>query len=246
MEHGSVEVKGPLAGRGVALHAGQQLVSSLAEQRLVVDRVSGPSASATTHELPPRTDAQEMRGATSAGQEERPLDGERPLTRGRRARANKLSQSNFAQLVIDGRFEDVLREARGAGIPRVLESAPLEELTALADAARYTRDNELARRALLTLQRRFPASSSGRSAAFFLARVSRGEDTLHWYERYLTREPRGAYASEALGHAMTLYAERGDLDRARAAARRYLALKSNGPYAGSARRVLEDGSSQGR
>jgi hypothetical protein len=246
MQHGSVEVKGPLAGRGVALRAGQQLTSSLSEQRLVVDRITEPNPAAVAVESAPSTREPAVDQAAPPRDDDESLAGNRALARGRAARARRGSQTDFAQLVIDGRFEDVVREARRRSIPRVLETAPLDELTALADAARYTRDNELARRALLGLQQRFPTSSSGRSAAFFLARVSQGEETLRWYERYLTREPKGAYASEALGHAMTLYAERGDIDRSRKAARRYLALKSGGPYASSARRILEDGSSQGR
>lgn len=237
MQHGSVEVHGPLAGRGVALRAGQRLTSSLSEQRMVVDRIE-PSLAAAD---PARATAMEASGSEPKGEEARG-----PSSQARAARSPRLTHRDFAQLVIDGRFEEVVREARRIGTPRVLESAAVDELTALADAARYTRENELARRALLALQRRFPSSSSGRSAAFFLARVSNGEESLRWVERYLTREPKGAYTSEALGHAMTLYRERGELERAKGAARRYLSLKPAGPYAASARRLLEDGSAQGR
>ena len=89
------------------------------------------------------------------------------------------------------------------GIDAVVADADGPALVALADAARYAGRNDLAERVLRAQRTRFPGTPAAGAAAFFLGRIAddRGAaaEGLDWYRRYLTEEPQGAYAAEALG-----------------------------------------------
>lgn len=144
---------------------------------------------------------------------------------------------DWAKKVAQGDFEGVLREAKQLGHARVLASANALDLTALADAARYARKTALGRDALLSLRARFPEAEMGRDSAFFLGRLSQGDEALNWYDRYLREQPAGTYVAQALGRSMMLRYEQGDSARAAQLAARYLGRFPSGPYAGSARKL---------
>ena len=113
-------------------------------------------------------------------------------------------------------------------------------IKALADAARYARRSDLARRALIAKRQRFAGSGGAREAAFFLGRLAEdnGGGALEWYDRYLSESPRGAYASQALGRKMMLvYQQRGEAAAA-PLARDYLGRYPAGPYASAARKIV--------
>jgi outer membrane protein assembly factor BamD (BamD/ComL family) len=50
------------------------------------------------------------------------------------------------------------------------------------------------------------------------------------FESYLAQRGASPYATEAIGRLMELYSGRGDTERARAMAERYLDRAPNGPY----------------
>jgi len=83
--------------------------------------------------------------------------------------------------------------AEARGIDATIAASPLPEIAALADAARYTGRNDLARRALLAERSRFPGSPEARSAAFLLGRMAEAGSpaaAIDWYDRYLaSRRP---------------------------------------------------------
>lgn len=120
-----------------------------------------------------------------------------------------------------------------ASVSRGLGELPAKELAELADQARLRGDSELAIRALNALLTRFPASPEARSGRFLLGRVYalKGEraKATEAFERYLA-SGRGAYENEAVGRLIELYSARGDVEKARAMARRYLAQAPSGPY----------------
>jgi len=62
--------------------------------------------------------------------------------------------------------------------------------------------------------------------------VSRGDSAaaVDAFESYLLRTPSGRYVNETRGRLMELYSKRGETERARAIAQRYLAATPNGPY----------------
>jgi hypothetical protein len=228
MHHGSVIVIGPSAPSGVALRAGQRLVASARTHRLVVEDWTPAVASAdpSAIQLPALANPA-------------PPDARESRARQRTPRESASSERDWAKKVAQGDFATVLREAKALGHARLLGNAHLSDLSALADAARYARQTQLGRSALVALRTRFPESESGRDAAFFLGRLSGGKDALKWYDRYLTEQPNGQYASQALGRSMMLHYERDEAERAAELGREYLRRFAEGPYATSARKLSQ-------
>jgi hypothetical protein len=148
----------------------------------------------------------------------------------------------WSKLVADGEFDRVIAEAQERGMHRVLSGAPLDDLVALSDAARYAGRGDLARSALLAMRDRFAASSAARTAAFLLGRLAEGgsaDSAIGWYDRYLAESPGGTFASEALGRKMLLLRARSPA-KARRLAEQYLGLFPKGAYAQVARDLLGD------
>ena len=141
-----------------------------------------------------------------------------------------------------GDFEAVVADAERRGLDRALTESTAADLAALADAARYARRPEVASRALSAQRTRYPGSTQARDAAFFLGGLAEGQKSdaaaLDWYDIYLGENPDGAYASQALGRKMMLLQRLRGAASARAVAAEYLARFPEGPYAGSASKLL--------
>ena len=187
MDSGVVSVTGPVSGGGIVLRAGQRLAIDLHEREAAARAV--PAAPAET---PPAADA--------------PAAGRSPA---QAAGSERWSPEAWAARLSEGRADLIVADARRIGLAKVLDRGSSEELAALASAARYQRDDALARRALLTQRHRFPRSTRAAEASFLLGRIDdeSGNDTrraLDWYDRYLREAPAGAYVSEALGRKMVV------------------------------------------
>jgi len=161
------------------------------------------------------------------------------------APAAAVDEASWSKLIAQGDFRGVLSDAERRGLERTLTAGSATDLTALADAARYLRRGELARRAYLAERERFPRSA-GREAAFFLGGLSEDESgvtarktALEWYERYLAESPHGTYVPQALGRQMVLVHKLRGVAAARSLASEYLARFPDGPYAAPARKLLE-------
>lgn len=241
MQTGAVIVTGPLAQSGIVLKAGQHLFGGVAEGRLTVEGgesavvAEAPVAAAAPAEPVPEP-AAVVPGVPS------------PVSPGPAPRAPGEPHA-WTKQVAQGHFADVLNEAEQRGLSRTLESGSLEELSALADAARYAGRSPLARRVLLAERQRFPGSAAARDAAFFLGRIAEdggGGSAVEWYERYVAESPRGAYASQALGRKMMLLYKQGGVAAASPLAGDYLARYPNGPYAAAARKIEQESPSAKR
>jgi TolA-binding protein len=140
---------------------------------------------------------------------------------------------------VAGRFAIILQQAKQRGLEPSLAEVSSDDLAALADAARYSRLDDVARRALLAQRRRFPQSARANDAAFLLGRLEETaqhpEIALAWYDRCLTEAPNGTYTSEALGRKMTVVQRLYGAARARPMADVYLRRFGNGTYAAAAR-----------
>jgi len=222
MIRGSVVVKGPLATWGVAVLAGEKLSVrghdhslSIVDQARVAD--------------PVEHDARPARAGSAQAQEPAP-----------RPSANGTSQS-WSVRVASGDYRSVLREAEEKDLDGTLTNGPLADLAALADAARYLRRDDIARRALVAERSRFPHSSEAHAAAFLLARLLEEEGDIlgaaTGYDRYLRESPRGSFAQEAMGRELALLRGRGDRTAALPVAQRYLREFPFGPYTQIARDV---------
>jgi hypothetical protein len=217
-------------------------VGALREERLVVEPVSQqavaeePTPEAAVAPFQARAPESTLRPLP----EESVADKLAVAHHDRAKRKTSNSDRGFALLVAQGRFAEVVASARRAGIVPILTHASASDLSALADAARYEGDDALARRALVSLRARFANTSGGRSAAYFLARISRGDAAVGWYTTYLKEQADGPFAAPALGGLMALHAERGATALAKRAAQGYLRRDPNGPYAATARKIAGD------
>ena len=129
-------------------------------------------------------------------------------------------------------------------MPHALEASSSDDLAALADAARYRRQDDLARRALDAQRRRFQGTPRAADAAFFLGRLDEkvGAGLVHalrWYDRYLEEAPGGSYAAEALGRKMVAVRDLYGVAQARTVADEYVRRFPRGSYAGAAQALRD-------
>ncbi len=236
MRSGKVEVRGPTADRVTALRAGDSV--ELFAHPAPAGSPPSESAAAPPAPLPVP--------ATAAPAEE---PAPEPVARSPRRRSAHLEGAEagpvtgaWPRLIAAGDFAAVVTDAQARGLDSVLAASSAGDLNALADAARYTRRNDLARQALLALRARFAGTPRASDAAFFLGRLAESADAsaqaaIHWYDTYLAESPRGPYAGEALGRQVAILA-RTDRARGRAAAAAYLERMPAGPEADLARSLL--------
>jgi hypothetical protein len=248
MTRGSVIVSGPLVGAGLTLKAGQRLESSVTSGRLLVhdlDAESAPSvasaaplAAAPATSPPPAdthgTSTEPSRASVGAQAAEAPaLSAPTPASS---VPPSGAATGAWRKKAASGAFGDVIDAAERRGLEATLATVSLDDLSALADSARYGRRSDLAKRALLAERSRFPHSSTARDAAFFLGRIAEdaGGNASEWYDRYLAESPHGSYASQALGRKMMLAYQQHGAAAARELALEYLERYPKGAYARSA------------
>jgi TolA-binding protein len=235
MERGTVEVSGPLSDGAISLRSGQHLVVRVRQRETLIrdtDDIESPppdlenavragDGSVDRAAEPPPSSL-----AASAGPKETPI-GKRALDR------------SWASELADGDFENIVRQAERRGLDTSLAEASSADLAALADAARYGRHDDVARRALLAQRRRFPLAPAARDASFLLGRLEEAQHdvsgALDWFDRYLDESPLGTYTSEALGRKMILIQQLYGDERARPVALEYLNRFAQGTYAARAR-----------
>jgi len=246
MVTGVVEVHGPSQGpasaRVLTLRAGESLELFAGEK---------PKPSAPVLERPAALETIPV--ANPPAETAPPLPAPAPprgMPNQLRHRASQAGQAlsapapvGWSSLIAQGDFAGVVKDAERRGLDVTLAAASAAELTALADAARYTKQTDLARQALLGLRARFAGTARASDAAFFLGRLAESPSSssgaaVTWYETYLRESARGPYAGEALGREMALLA-RTDRARARRSAQIYLERFPHGSQAELARSLLE-------
>lgn len=153
-------------------------------------------------------------------------------------------EDDWPLLVSRGKFEEVVEAAGRAGIDDVLSSNGVDDLKALAQAARYTGYTALALRSWVGIRERFGGHPAALHAAFFIGRIYDEMDersrARKWLDTYLFEAPEGTYASEALGRRLGLSRRMNEVDDTRRLARHYLERFPTGAYARAARGVLSD------
>jgi len=258
MQRGKIIVRGPLASGGLTMEAGQHLVANVKDGEIFLDATAGsetaallPHARAESPE-PTFADEPKMEPASPTAPAEAHAAHVRPGT-GRihaapavAAQGPQGADVTWSKLIAQGDFQGVLAAAEQRGLAQTIETGSAADLTALADAARYVRRSDIARRTLLAERDRFPRGT-GREAAFFLGGLAEDEsgvgaakNALEWYTRYLAENPRGTYAAQALGRQMMLVQKLRGTAAARPIATDYLARFPAGPYADSAKKLLQD------
>ncbi|HSY39831.1 MAG TPA: FecR domain-containing protein [Polyangia bacterium] len=253
LERGSVSVEGPVTGGPIAMRAGQRLTVAMHQSRVLlraiddhegdvaesdtttaapVAEVAPPPVLATTPATTPaRTPAPPSLAPEPAAA---PIRTAMRQPRPTRSWPSALASGDFAFII-----EDALRD-----LPRALDASSSDDLAALADAARYRRQDDLARRALDAQRRRFQGSPRAADAAFFLGRLDEKQGAglvhaLRWYDRYLNEAPSGSYVAEALGRKMVAVRDLYGVAQARTVADEYVRRFPHGSYAGAAQALRD-------
>jgi hypothetical protein len=232
---GVVRVHGPgLDGQGVRLAAGRSLH---------VDGGNGPAIAA--REEPAKIPATDVIATAALGVT--------AVSREARARSSAIGAGairpseppKWKELFEKGDYSGAMAAAEAAGLDEMLATADLDDLTKLADAARYARKGGDATRILVAVRARFAGSERSRIAAFLLGRVSMEiegspRDARRWFETYLAEDPDGPLAEEALGRLIDARKEAGARAGAREAATLYLTRHPDGVFADLARATLRE------
>jgi FecR-like protein len=241
LHRGSVTVEGPLVEAGVQVGAGQHLVANANAGTLqLMDELN---ASSSLDEIPPASlppsAVPPTWAPTASSRASAPPSSHRVAT----PASGRTDEPSWGARVAHGDFDAVIEDAERRGIDRSLAEASVVDLAALADAARYARRQDVARRALVAERTRYPGSVQARDAAFFLGGLAEAQKSdaaaLDWYDVYLRESTSGAYASQALGRKMMLVQRLRGTDGARPIGTEYLARFPDGPYAPSARKLLQ-------
>ena len=238
MQKGSVVVTGPMVEGGVAVGRHQHLSLRPDDPRIVLEKDVVPPA-----EAPPATEAAGSTEPPAPAREPEPAPERRPDRADRSVLDRSVvDRSSWGRRLAQGDFEAIIAAAQRRGVREVMARGTQADLVALADAARYTRRGDLARRALLAERARFAGSTASREASYFLGVLAEDEgtwrDALEWYARYRRDDPAGTYTAPALGRTMVLEARHPGNGAARADAEDYLRRFPNGPYAPTARQIL--------
>jgi transmembrane sensor len=240
MFSGSVRVSGPLIEREIEVANAQRLRIDGVRGRVSVepggapatrDPPTEPSAEPQPDDSPPEVDVPLVEARPAMASERKAV---------RKSRSRSVDPS-WQSRVAAGQFSEVLEAARARGLEGVYERASLDDLEALADAARYAQQPGIAREALLAMRRRFVGSKPAKQAAFLLGRIvehESGAGALDWYERYLTEDPAGVHASQALGRRMLIVYRHGEIAAASEMAREYLERFPKGSHAPNAKKII--------
>jgi TolA-binding protein len=239
---GRVTIQGPMASGNIYMEAGQHLVANARDGSLSInERITPASAVAGVENADPKGGVQS--GLSSASRSEGSAIASHAAGPSKTAPSTGLGPSWTAR-VAQGNFQGVIDDAERRGIERTLAEGSLADLAALADAARYGRRRDIARRTLIAERMRYPESVRAQDAAFFLGDLaqSSSDDTasLDWNETYLRESPNGAYASQALGRKIMIIQRLRGTDEARPLATDYLQRFPDGPYASYARKLLQN------
>jgi len=231
LREGSVVVEGPLLGAGRSLVAGETLGVSMKDERIVVQ--SGPPAAVPSVTPAATAEATAPIAPSSAGV---------PHAVSSPSRSAEPSTATWRELASAGWYAQAVARAEAGGFEAICDSAPPQDLMALADAARLAGNTRRAKQALEALRRRFATDAQAPVAAFLLGRLAFDQegsmsDAERWFSAYLTEAPGGPFAREALGRQMEARARSGNRAGAEEAARRYLSTYPEGPHAEKARQL---------
>jgi hypothetical protein len=237
MREGKVMVSGCVLGDGRPLAAGEELTASCRDRRFEVVRTKQPLADNTS----PSEAA-----TTQAPQQPSPARAEIPQASApafARTDPSALAPDSWQALARAGKYKAAFTAANSAGFDAEVARSSAEDLSLLGDIARFGGNVESSTKAYLSLRRRFPHTPLAANAAFAMGRMEfdqRGAfaDAEHWFASYLSEQPRGPFAREALGRRMEALDRAGNADGARSVAASYQRSYPRGPHIHLAERLL--------
>jgi TolA-binding protein len=255
LHEGSVDIEGYFGSGVVSVHAGQRFLGDAKLRTMLVSDISGPvapvkptpSGAKPATETPEAAETVKRSSAETAKRSSAASASGAALALAPSASAPSRtspapSRGSWPELVSKGAFRQVVDQATAHGLMDCLAKCPGNELNALADAARYVGQHDLAEKALLALRARYAAAYGVRSA-FLLGRLQERQGKMasarSWYERTLREGPQGAFASDALAGKMRTVRAIEGRQAARPLAREYLRRYPKGVHTSAARQLAE-------
>jgi hypothetical protein len=240
LEHGSVTVSSPVVNDPIPVRAGQWLtIRPRSNEVFIRDLV--PSANGDEHE--PEREAEHQPEPEPAPEQQPSALPSSSADVIPQPKSAPDSGHDWQRDLLRGKADQIVDDALRRGLDGCLATSSPRELAALADAARYTRRDDVARRVLLAERRRFAGTRAGIEAALLLGRLAQAEQNdgqaVSWFDKYLAEAPGGDHASEALGRKMAIVRHLSGVAGARAIALSYLEKYPDGTYSSAARAILK-------
>jgi TolA-binding protein len=238
MKSGVVVVSGPGVASGVEVRDHRRFITSVAPASSGVEVTNAWPESSTERtapaEQPPGVPAASTRVAKAS-------EESGPARRDVRPDTPAPPDDPWTTLVARGEYSRVLAAANARGLDSTLAMGTVEDLSALADAARFAGDRSIAERSLREIRARFPGTARSQSSAFLLGRIADdagdARTAVSWYDRYLNEAPGGSLAADASGRRMLALRRLNDPESARRAALEYLQRFPTGSYSNIARDI---------
>ncbi len=235
LQTGLVDIHTPWSAAPIALHGGQRLTVRSADHEVTIRDVDDPSARAERLEVPTDPPSRQAPDPSAA------LPAPPKVALGNPSASPKQRRAGWSERMASGDLQSIVDDAVEHGVEATVMERTSEELAVLEATARYRKRPDIARRALLAQRARFAGSARAKEAAFLLGRMAEDADgpaALGWYERYLSEDPDGAFAAEAMGRDLIVTRRIFGVDKARPLAETYLKRWPTGAYAELARSIL--------
>ncbi len=254
VSRGAVRVDGGLSDKGSIVTSGHRLEADAQTQTVTLSLIEKAHTSMASSDLTSnRHPASPPRSLGSIPGQHIPLKGHNqgnsvtkernePLMTGRSATQTPVTRPvPWKQLMAKGQYRRAFEAVEKAGLSRVANSLDPWNLLRLADLARLTNRQKIARHLLVDLRRRYPRSGAASQAAFRLGRMafhSNLHRAIKWFRIVLAEHPGTSLQTAAKGRIMEAFWRMGKIPEARTEAADYLKLAPQGAYATLARRIL--------
>jgi len=235
LQTGLLDIHTPWSPAPIALHGGQRLTVRSADHEVTIRDLDDHSAPAQRLDAP--TDPASREGLDPSAA----LPVPPKVALGNPNVSPRPHKASWSERMASGDLQSIVDDAVEHGVEATVMERTSEELAVLEATARYRKRPDIARRALLAQRARFAGSARAKEAAFLLGRMvetADGPDALGWYERYLSEDPDGAFAAEAMGRDMIVTHRLFGVGRARPLAETYLKRWPTGAYSELARSIL--------
>jgi transmembrane sensor len=240
MTEGSVKVSGACLPEPRPLHAGQT-------ERFSCGKIASSNASSAPSAAEAAPKPKEPEAAPRKEERAPESAASARATAAPKASEPETKEPGWRDLVREGRFRDALLAAEREGYSTICTGEDAAAVLSLGNAARLAGNPGRATEAYLAVRQRFAGSAAAAEGAFQLGRFAFDGardygSSRRWFALYLTEQPGGPLAAEALGRLMESEHRMGDAPAAQKTATRYLASFSRGAHAALARSIVEAGS----
>lgn len=247
LDEGAVEVFGPMVEDGRRISHKETFTASVLKGTVEIRSAEPVKLALDKEDVDEKAPLGAPVAATSTVTKRHssaPHQGKNRKDFAQRPQASNKKMVSWQEMNRQGKFSDVVKNAKTQGIGGVLASKPVSELMALGDAARLVKEWQLANETYMALRKRAPGSKNASTAAFSIGKIA--FDThkhygvaAQWLETYLTEDPSGRLAREALGRLMEAHQKMGNLSGAQSAAHQYMQKYPAGPHVDVAVDILK-------